>query len=120
MATLVDERRGSDDQDDDKEDGEDNGDGPVFSLVTGTYRHPKRYGGGGEDSSSAPISKLKILSEDQQPQIGATSGAQSAVILRNQDSGITQLDRGAGKFPFTRLPSYFTSVCSFTDRKSVV
>ena len=50
---MVDER-GSDDQDDDKEDREDNGGRPVFSLVTGTYRHPKRYGGGGEACSSAP------------------------------------------------------------------
>ena len=48
MERLVDERCGSDDEDDDKEDEEDNGDRPVFSLVTGTYRHPKRYGGGGE------------------------------------------------------------------------
>jgi len=76
----ADERRGSDDQDDDKKDGEDNGDKPVFSLVTGTYRHPKRYGG-----------------RDQQFQIGGTSsGAQSAVMLRNQDSAITQSDRAAG------------------------
>jgi diphthamide biosynthesis protein 2 len=105
---LVDEQRGSDDQDVDKngEDGEDNGDRPVFSLVTGTYRHPKRYGGRGKAFFSAPFLKLTILSEDQQGQIGGTSGAQSAVILRNQDSAITQLDIAAGKFSFTRVCSF--------------
>ena len=86
METLVDERRGSDDQGDDNGYGEDNDDEPVFSLVTGTYRHPKRYGGGGED----------------QQQGGTSSGVQSAVILRNQDSAITQLDIAAGRFSFTR------------------
>jgi diphthamide biosynthesis protein 2 len=113
LETLVDERCGSDDQDDDQEDGEDNDDRPVFSLVTGTYRHPKRYGGGGEAFPRLPFLKLKILSEDQQPQIGgSSSGAQSAVILRNQDNAITQLDRG--KFSFTHLSSRFPCVCSFT------
>ena len=103
---MVDERRGPDDQDDNK-DGEDNGDRPVFSLVTGTYRHPKRYGGGGEAFFSAPFLKLTILSEDQQVQIGGTSsGAQSAVILRNQDSAISQLDIAAGQFSFTRVCSF--------------
>ena len=105
---MVDERRGSDDQDNDKEDEEDNGDRPVFSLVTGTYRHPKRYGGGGETFFSDPFLKLTNFSEDQQPQIGGTSVAQSAVILRNQDSAIAQLDSAAGKFSFT-----FPCVCSF-------
>ena len=58
--------------------------------------------------------KLTILSEDQQSQIGGTSSAaQSAVILRNQDSVITQLDSAAGKFSFTRLFSHFPCVCSF-------
>jgi hypothetical protein len=119
LETLVDERRGSDDQDDDQEDGEVNGDRPVFSLVTGTYRHPKRYGGGGEAFPRLPFLKLTIISEDQQPQIdGTSSGAQSAVILRNQDSAITQLDRG--KFSFTRLSSHFPCVCSFaTAHKNI-
>jgi diphthamide biosynthesis protein 2 len=44
----VDERRGSDENDGDDEDGENDSNRPVFSLVTGTYRHPKRYGGGGD------------------------------------------------------------------------
>jgi diphthamide biosynthesis protein 2 len=108
---LVDERRGSDDQGDDKGDGEDNDDRPVFSLVTGTYRHPKRYGGGGEVFPSAPFLKLTILSDVQQPQIGGTSSsAQSAVILRNQDSAITQMDIAAGKFSFTRVCSFALTV----------
>ena len=113
--TLVDGRRGSDDQDDDKKDGEDNGDRPVFSLVTGTYRHPKRYRGRGEVFSSAPFLKLTILQEDQQLQIGGTSsGTQSAVILRNQDSVITQLDRAAGKFSFTHLCCSFAPLTVIT------
>ena len=107
MDTLVDERCGTDDQDE-KEDVEDDGNRPVFSLVTGTYRHPKRYGGRGEaffSADSAPFLKLRILSEDQHAQIGGTS---SAVILRNQDSAIAQLDSAAGKFSFTHL-----SLCLF-------
>lgn len=43
----IDERNKVDDNDG-NEDGEDDSDRPLFSLVTGTYRHPKRYGGGGE------------------------------------------------------------------------
>ncbi|KAF8804169.1 diphthamide biosynthesis protein [Phlegmacium glaucopus] len=76
----VDERSGSGNGDD-NEDGEDDSERPVFSLVTGTYRHPKRYGRG-----------------DHQPQIGGTSDSQSTVILRNQDSAVAQLDSAAGQF----------------------
>lgn len=48
LVDDVDERNESDDHDKDNEYGEDDGDRPVFSLVTGTYRHPKRYGDGGD------------------------------------------------------------------------
>ena len=117
METWVDERRGSDDQDDDKGGEEDNDDRPVFSLVTGTYRHPKRYGGGGEVFSSAPFLKLTIISEVP-PQIGGTSSnAQSAVVLRNQDNAITQLDIAAGKFSFTRVCSFATLTVIFPGHK---
>lgn len=83
----IDERNKVDDNDDGNEDGEDDGDRPLFSLVTGTYRHPKRYGGG-----------------DNKPQIGGgSSDSQSAVILRNQDSAVAQLNNSAaGQFLIQR------------------
>ncbi|KAG6816757.1 hypothetical protein H0H87_003152 [Tephrocybe sp. NHM501043] len=63
----------------------DDDDQPVFSLVTGTYRHAKRYGAG-----------------KNTPQLNnAISGSipDSAVVLRNQDSAIAQLsDSAAGMF----------------------
>ncbi|KAF8152245.1 putative diphthamide synthesis protein-domain-containing protein [Crassisporium funariophilum] len=58
---------------------ESDDDQPVFSLVTGTYRHAKRYGG--------------QTSETQQ-QIGGGS----AVVLRNQDNAVATLDSAAGQF----------------------
>ena len=43
MCIDMDERNGSNSDED--EDGKER---PVFSLLTGTYRHPKRYGDGGK------------------------------------------------------------------------
>jgi len=83
----IDERRGSDGHDNNNGDRDEDSDRPVFSLVTGTYRHPKRYGGG----------------EYQQPQVdGASSDARSALILRNKDSAVAQLDSAAGQFLLQR------------------
>ena len=42
MCVDMDKRNGSSNSDED-EDGKER---PVFSLLTGTYRHPKRYGDG--------------------------------------------------------------------------
>lgn len=52
-------------------------DQPQFSLVTGKYRHAKRYGGDGEAS---------------EPQTNPTS---DSIILRNQDTSISRLDDNA-------------------------
>ncbi|KAF8057552.1 putative diphthamide synthesis protein-domain-containing protein [Lyophyllum atratum] len=67
------------DRADEDTDGDDP-DRPVFSLITGTYRHAKRYGAGA----------------DSQP-VESASG--SEVVLRNQDSAVATLtDSAAGMF----------------------
>ncbi|KAI0290206.1 putative diphthamide synthesis protein-domain-containing protein [Russula brevipes] len=60
------------------EDEEDDPDRPVFSLVTGRYRHPKRYGE--NDRTPAPAS------------------SSSALILRDQDGTVVLKDSAAGEF----------------------
>jgi len=54
-------------------------DQPIFSLVTGTYRHAKRYGGGSGGTDEVPA-----------PQDGS-----SAVALRNQDTALSVLANSA-------------------------
>ena len=72
-------RRGASDEDNDE---------PVFSLVTGTYRHRKRYGSGGEHKSEAGL-----LSN-------APEASDSAVVLRNQSGAVAKfpMDSAAGQF----------------------
>ncbi|KAG6839166.1 hypothetical protein C0991_005310, partial [Blastosporella zonata] len=78
---------------DDREPGTQSGDEddqdldrPVFSLVTGTYRQAKRYGAG-----------------ENSPPDDITSGTDSVVVLRNQDSAVAKLaDSAAGMFLQTR------------------
>ncbi|CAA7263747.1 unnamed protein product [Cyclocybe aegerita] len=66
-------------QENGKEDDSDDSDQPVFSLITGTYRHAKRYGPGRE---TTPVET-----------------GSSAVVLRNQDSTVARLDdSAAGQF----------------------
>ncbi|KAH9017780.1 diphthamide biosynthesis protein, partial [Lactarius deliciosus] len=66
---------------DEDEDGDP--DRPAFSLVTGKYRHAKRYG-----------------EDDPTPAQGSTS---SALILRDQDGTVTTLrDSAAGMLPSSR------------------
>ncbi|RDB21855.1 Diphthamide biosynthesis protein 2 [Hypsizygus marmoreus] len=61
---------------------EEDSDRPVFSLITGTYRHAKRYG----------ETTLPMLESDS-----------AAMILRNQDSSVARLsDSAAGQFLQTR------------------
>ena len=60
---------------------------PVFSLITGTYRHPKRYGHGGKGES--------------EPAAGLNGT--SAMVLRNQDGAVAKLDSAAGPC-FTVIP----------------
>ncbi|KDR72825.1 hypothetical protein GALMADRAFT_73379 [Galerina marginata CBS 339.88] len=56
-------------------------DQPVFSLVTGTYRHAKRYGGESDTTS------------EQQVVEGVT-----AMVLRNQDDQVAKMSSAAGQF----------------------
>ncbi|KAG6907507.1 hypothetical protein DXG01_008651 [Tephrocybe rancida] len=83
-----------------EEDGQDL-DQPVFSLITGTYRHAKRYGTGGE-LSLHPITRPSDFLEATDTS-GPISGTDSAVILRNQDDAVAKLsDSAAGMFLQTR------------------
>lgn len=63
-------------------------DEPVFSLVTGTYRHRKRYENGKEHKSEAGL-----LSN-------APEASDSAVVLRNQGGAVSKfsMDSAAGQF----------------------
>lgn len=65
-----DEREGDDESDPDR---------PMFSLITGTYRHAKRYDGSEQDVQS--------LVE------GTT-----AMVLRNQEGQVAKIDSAAGQF----------------------
>ncbi|KAH9475326.1 2-(3-amino-3-carboxypropyl)histidine synthase subunit 2 [Psilocybe cubensis] len=56
-------------------------DQPVFSLVTGTYRHAKRYGG-------------KHDVEAEQSLVENTS----AMVIRNKDDQVAMIDSAAGQF----------------------
>ncbi|KAG5643986.1 hypothetical protein DXG03_009276 [Asterophora parasitica] len=85
---------------------EEDHDQPVFSLVTGTYRHAKRYGVGAGDSEIN----------------GTGAEGDSAVVLRNQDDSVAKLaDSAAGaafSISLTRLTTYiFTS--SLTRSSSI-
>ncbi|KAF5376495.1 hypothetical protein D9615_008664 [Tricholomella constricta] len=75
------------DVDSPSQDGDNDPDQPVFSLITGTYRHAKRYGAGAGGNSQA---------DD-------VAGGDSAVVLRNQDDSVVKLaDSAAGLFLQTR------------------
>ena len=60
-----------------------------------------------------------ILSEHRQPQIdGTSSDAQSAVILRNKDNAVAQLDSAAGKLNDVRTTyQYWVAICITQPRR---
>ncbi|KAF7328851.1 2-(3-amino-3-carboxypropyl)histidine synthase subunit 2 [Mycena venus] len=66
-------------------DSDDDADQPVFSLITGTYRHAKRFGadaGKGKETLDPPD----------------TDERASSVILRNQDTTVALADSAAAQF----------------------
>lgn len=74
-------------------------DRPVFSLVTGTYRHAKRYGGRSTDSN--PYFSLLLTgltgkhdAETEQSLVSDTS----AMVIRNKHDQVAMLDSAAGQF----------------------
>ncbi|TFK35796.1 putative diphthamide synthesis protein-domain-containing protein [Crucibulum laeve] len=70
-------------ENEEEEEEEEDPDQPVFSLITGTYRHAKRYGGKQPSSSN--------------------QNSDSAMVLRNQGSSVARLeDSAAGQFLQTR------------------
>jgi diphthamide biosynthesis protein 2 len=79
----------SDDVDED-----DDPDRPVFSLVTGKYRHAKRYGGERLSSTCSLFSWKTVTEDDPTPALASSS---SAVTLRDQDGTVAILkDSAAG------------------------
>ncbi|KAF8632476.1 hypothetical protein AX15_001875 [Amanita polypyramis BW_CC] len=70
----------------DEDDGEEDPDRPMFSLITGKYRHAKRYGAKSETT--------KTETEDDG----------SAMIVRNQEGQLTRLeDSAAAQFLHSRI-----------------
>ncbi|KAJ7605240.1 putative diphthamide synthesis protein-domain-containing protein [Mycena polygramma] len=61
----------------------DDPDEPVFSLITGTYRHAKRFGGSAKGKEPLPL-----------PDVPSSSD----VILRNQDTAVALADSAAAHF----------------------
>jgi len=59
----------------------DDPDQPVFSLITGTYRHAKRFGGPAKGKETLPDER-----------------SSSSVILRNQDTAVALPDSAAAQF----------------------
>ena len=90
----------------DENEGENDPDRPVFSLMTGTYRHPKRYGEGevflltqGTLYSCLRSFSLFFGPVGSSPDVGSQPGSASALVLRNQDSTVAKLpDSAAGAF----------------------
>ncbi|KAE9394949.1 diphthamide biosynthesis protein [Gymnopus androsaceus JB14] len=80
---------GQTDADDDDEHEVRDEDSPVFSLVTGKYRHAKRFGPANGPSTA--------------PSEASASASSSALVQRNQDSAVALLsDSAAGQFLHSR------------------
>lgn len=76
----------------DRDEDEDE-DSPIFSLVTGKYRHAKRFG--------------PTLSPEVSNVMSSTTSS-TALVQRNQDSALALLsDSAAGEF----VPSFLSSHC---------
>jgi len=80
-------------------------DQPVFSLVTGTYRHAKRYGGGMLllQPSPTPFSPSSSCHTSGNPPAVPQNAEDpsGAVVLRNQDTALAVLsDSAAGTLPY--------------------
>ncbi|KAJ7915659.1 putative diphthamide synthesis protein-domain-containing protein [Mycena leptocephala] len=76
---LLAESRAEDTSEDPPPDSDDP-DQPVFSLITGTYRHAKRFGGPDKGKEALP------------------NEPSSSVILRNQDTAVALADSAAAHF----------------------
>lgn len=72
-------------------------DQPVFSLVTGTYRHAKRFGGGVSFlSTQIPSLTFLPVPGNLHPESQNSDDTPTAVILRNQDTALATLADSAG------------------------
>ena len=83
----------------------------MFSLITGSYRHAKRYGGKG--FTFYLLAAIIYLIFNTEPaakpsKFGSALEDSAAIILRNQDNSLTKLaDNAAGAyfcFKFYRPP----------------
>jgi diphthamide biosynthesis protein 2 len=82
-------------------------DRPEFSLVSGRYRHAKRYGGGLPLPSHSHLFlfllRQYVTENDRTPAPEAASSTYSALIPRNQDGTVTTLRDSAAGMPFSSL-----------------
>jgi diphthamide biosynthesis protein 2 len=77
------------------QDEEGDPDRPMFSLITGRYRHAKRYGGEQLHYFLSVLAEARMNAEDDRVPAPPTSS--SALVLRDQDSTIATLkDTAAG------------------------
>lgn len=77
---------------------EEDPDQPVFSMVTGKYRHAKRYGGASRypyPCMTAPLLRT-LLAGEEVPSSAADENT-SALVRRNQDGAVAKMqDNAAG------------------------
>jgi hypothetical protein len=88
------------------QDEEGDPDSPMFSLITGRYRHAKRYGGEllyRLLSVSPFFSRNTTTDNDRVP---ASPPSSSALVLRDQDSTIATLKDTAAGAPFSFCATY--------------
>lgn len=94
------------DKDEEVEEGDP--DRPIFSLITGKYRHAKRYGGEILGASFFCFLLTENTTENDQP---APPSSSSAVVLRDQDGTVTTLrDSAAGVL--------FPTLCDLLEAES--
>jgi len=72
-------------------------DRPIFSLVTGKYRHAKKYGEGLNSFSFLMIIFSLLSQTVETPVDNAIEGGDTSVILRNEQRSLMVSDRAAGE-----------------------
>ncbi|KIM44325.1 hypothetical protein M413DRAFT_443332 [Hebeloma cylindrosporum] len=79
LADAKEEDQAKPEQDEGEEGDENDPDRPVFSLITGTYRQAKQYGG-------------------TEREVATLVEGTSALVLRNQDGQVAKIESAAGQF----------------------